>query len=87
VRDNVVAWNNSSTNGNSWNNTDLWGFLKLTGSPATSVERITSTASIKVYPNPAKEYIQVESSSLFNEIIISNMLGQTVMQKISVQEN
>jgi hypothetical protein len=81
VRDNVLAWNNSSKNGNSWNNTDLWGFLKLAGTPVTSADKITSAASIKVYPNPAKDYIRIESSSLFNEIFISNMLGQTVMHK------
>ncbi len=80
IRDNVVAWNNDSDDGNSWNNTLLWGFLKLTGGP-TNVENIVQQNQIRVFPNPARNMVTIQSSSPITEVYLTNMIGQTVLNK------
>ncbi len=80
VRDNVIAWNNDSNDGNTWNNTLLWGFMKLIGGP-TSVLNIGQSYEVNVYPNPAIDQLNIDSNSLFTDIYISNVLGQTTMQR------
>jgi hypothetical protein len=80
VRDNVIAWNNDSDDGNSWNNTLLWGFMKLTGDPV-NVTDIRQNAELKVYPSPARDYIKIESQHSFSQIFVTNLLGQNILQK------
>lgn len=80
VRDNVIAWNNDTKNGNSWNNTDLWGFLKLVGGP-TNVENLVHQAQVSVFPNPAREFVTIQSSSPISELYLTNLLGQQVIKQ------
>ena len=46
-----------------------------------------STNNYKVYPNPAKNSIRVESNQIINKIRIVNMLGQEVYSEILANNN
>jgi len=44
----------------------------------TSVEDEVESFEVRVYPNPARDQINVESTSIIDEIVITNTLGQVV---------
>jgi len=47
------------------------------------VDETSSEKSFKVYPNPAKNHLTIEwdANSLFNNLIIANQLGQTLLKQ------
>ncbi len=49
------------------------------GTPSLGVESINSTTDVKLYPNPAKDFITIEyATGLVNTVTIYNTLGQQV---------
>ena len=44
----------------------------------TSVSAITNTHSIDIYPNPANTTLTITSTDNITNVIISNIIGQTV---------
>ena len=54
----------------------------------TGINSLSADNSISVYPNPAKEILTIESKqSCMTEIKLTDVLGQVVAQKISLQVN
>ena len=48
------------------------------------IDDAKSEKSFKVYPNPAKNHLTIEwdANSLFNNLIIANQLGQTMLKQV-----
>lgn len=44
------------------------------------VQETQTGAEAKIYPNPAKEMLFIESASLIQDVLVTNALGQTVAQ-------
>ena len=76
---NVFAWNSTG-------NSPLAYFDDLCFEQLTYVgigENIEVNSNISVYPNPANDFVNIESSANINEVKIFNNLGQIVYsQKI-----
>ncbi len=47
--------------------------------PATAVINATSS-NIRIYPNPASDYVIIESADAIDQVIVYNMLGNEVMR-------
>ena len=61
---------------------DLDAIAILDSSFATSVQNV-SELDINIYPNPAKDYIQISGTSLFDVITITDLNGRVVLQDYS----
>ena len=48
----------------------------------TDLDREMRNASLKVYPNPVQNFLRVESTHRIREILITNMLGQIVLEDV-----
>jgi uncharacterized delta-60 repeat protein len=54
--------------------------------PELGFEEITSDVKVRIYPNPAKDYIRFESLKLIGKIKIINLQGQIVKSKHILHE-
>jgi polyhydroxybutyrate depolymerase len=55
----------------------LWTFFSQYSLPVTAVERIALPEVVRVYPNPASEFLVVEGAGV-RVVTLRNLLGQTV---------
>ena len=53
----------------------------------TSITDITKTNSFKLYPNPAKDNIAIESSNSIDYVVIRDLLGRIVFEKYNSINN
>lgn len=74
LRDHEVAYYDGT--GNHWKQTN--GYKSMTLAGLASVEGLTSSSSLSVYPNPANENITVKTEDLMESLTIFNALGQEV---------
>jgi hypothetical protein len=66
------------TGGDSWNHGDLMGTITFKSEIISDIKDVTKTAGLKVYPNPAKDYIRISDISDVQRIEISNLIGQEI---------
>lgn len=60
--------------------------FEFLGTPI-AVEVLNERNQVRIYPNPAQQFIFVESAATIENVIISNALGQAVAQQNSVSNN
>ncbi len=70
----VLRW--VETGGDSWNNGALMGTITLKSDVISDIKKVTKKAALKVYPNPAKDYVRISDISSVQRIEISNIIGQ-----------
>ncbi len=68
----------TETGGDSWNHGILMGTVTFKSEIISDIKDVTSKAALKVYPNPAKDYIRISDISNVQRIEISNLVGQEV---------
>jgi hypothetical protein len=66
------------TGGDSWNHGDLMGTITLKSEIISEIKDVIKPEGIKVYPNPAKDYIRISDISDVQRIEISNLIGQEI---------
>ena len=76
VRDGKLMFSGTGTNGN-----ELYSF-----DPATLSTEIVTSETIKLYPNPASNYIMVSKSLLNTPFTIHDITGKTMQQGIITSE-
>lgn len=52
---------------------------------ATDVQQNTGNKAIRISPNPASETLHIENAETASELVLTNVLGQVVVQKTAVQ--
>jgi hypothetical protein len=77
----MIFWADNS--GDQWNDPSIFGALDLLG--LTSVRDI-SVHSFRIYPNPATDYIYIESLQDVSKIEIYNMVGMRVRVVDNIQQ-
>lgn len=81
ARDCQYAWDQdgdgTGDEDNAWQNVQKFGILSLTGTPISSVKKI-SDSKFDVYPNPVNNVLHFDNMSNVSDITIINALGQTV---------
>lgn len=62
--------------------TDMAAWTFKTGGFATPVDPIVNS-SLKVYPNPFVEYVNIDGASQLSKVVISNIAGQVVKEVVN----
>ncbi|MBC8172637.1 MAG: T9SS type A sorting domain-containing protein [Chitinophagales bacterium] len=62
-------------------NDDFWIGRIITNDAPVAIDEYDKTSSVSLFPNPAKEYITIESNSVIQSIEIISVDGKLIEQK------
>ncbi len=65
-----------------------WHFVLVrTGSVTTDVEEVTQEEFIKFYPNPARDFVQVEATTDLDRLVVRDITGKILMSNNNPTSN
>jgi len=64
----------------------IWQF-SVSNNVVTSIREEEMVSETLVFPNPARDYIQLKSNESLSRVIVSNLIGQIVLEKKLKAEN